>query len=89
MKVFVTGVCGQLGHDVMNELANCGYVSIGSDIKDTYSGIEYGSAVTTIPYFQLDITNQEMVADVHTLEDIRKTEIWIKENWNEDDFISE
>ena len=25
MKFFVTGVCGQLGHDVMNELASRGY----------------------------------------------------------------
>lgn len=25
MKVFVTGVAGQLGHDVMNELAKRGY----------------------------------------------------------------
>ena len=28
MKIFVTGVCGQLGHDVMNELFNRGYVGI-------------------------------------------------------------
>ena len=33
MKVFVTGVNGQLGHDVMNELAKRGYEAIGSDIK--------------------------------------------------------
>ena len=32
MKVFVTGVAGQLGHDVMNELAKRGYEGIGSDI---------------------------------------------------------
>ena len=25
MKIFVTGVAGQLGHDVMNELASRGY----------------------------------------------------------------
>ena len=36
MKVLVTGVAGQLGHDVMNELAKRGYEGIGSDIKDTY-----------------------------------------------------
>ena len=39
MKVLVTGVGGQLGHDVMNELASRGYEGIGSDIKETYSGI--------------------------------------------------
>ena len=32
MKVFVTGVCGQLGHDVMIELKNRGHVAIGSDL---------------------------------------------------------
>ena len=32
MKIFVTGVGGQLGHDVMNELAKRGYEGIGSDI---------------------------------------------------------
>ena len=34
MKVLVTGVAGQLGHDVMNELAKRGYEGIGSDIKE-------------------------------------------------------
>lgn len=32
-KVLVTGVCGQLGHDVANELLRRGYDVIGSDIK--------------------------------------------------------
>ena len=32
MKVLVTGVGGQLGHDVMNELAQRGYEGVGSDI---------------------------------------------------------
>ena len=34
MKVLVTGVAGQLGHDVMNELDKRGYEGIGSDIKE-------------------------------------------------------
>ena len=42
MKALVTGVAGQLGHDVMNELARRGYEGIGSDIKETYSGIRTG-----------------------------------------------
>ena len=33
MKVLVTGVAGQLGHDVMNELAKRGYEGIGSCSK--------------------------------------------------------
>ena len=32
MKVLVTGVGGQLGHDVMNELARRGHQGVGSDI---------------------------------------------------------
>lgn len=38
MKAFVTGVSGQLGHDVMNELSKRGYKAIGSDINPTYGG---------------------------------------------------
>ena len=61
MKVFVTGVGGQLGHDVMNELDKRGYEGVGSDIKPEYSGIQDGSAVTCAPYVALDITDSESV----------------------------
>ena len=61
MKIFVTGVGGQLGHDVMNELASRGYEGIGSDIATEYSGIQDGSAVTAMPYAALDITDKEAV----------------------------
>ena len=64
MKVFVTGVGGQLGHDVVNELHSRGLDAVGSDIAPTYSGVQDGSAVTTAPYFPLDITDQEAVAQV-------------------------
>ena len=57
MKVFVTGVGGQLGHDVMNELHKRGYEGIGSDLAPSYSGIQDGSAVTAMPYVSLDITD--------------------------------
>ena len=57
MKVFVTGVGGQLGHDVMNELHKRGYVGVGSDITPVYSGIQDGSAVTMMPYVSMDITD--------------------------------
>ena len=53
MKAFVTGVGGQLGHDVMDELAKRGYEGIGSDILP--------SVDTEYPYVQLDITNAEAV----------------------------
>lgn len=64
MKVFVTGVGGQLGHDVVNELAKRGHEAIGSDLAPAYSGIADGSAVTKAPYVQLDITDKDAVAQV-------------------------
>ena len=64
MKVFVTGVNGQLGHDVMNELAKRGHEGIGSDLAPAYKGVADGSAVTTMPYVSLDITDKENVAKV-------------------------
>ena len=62
MKFFVTGVGGQLGHDVMNELSSRGHEGVGSDIAPSYSGIADGTPVTTMPYVQLDITDKEAVA---------------------------
>ena len=64
MKFFVTGVNGQLGHDVMNELQKRGHTGVGSDIQEKYSGVEDGSAVTKMPYVQLDITSAEAVKKV-------------------------
>ncbi|WP_352403286.1 dTDP-4-dehydrorhamnose reductase [Kandleria vitulina] len=66
MKVFVTGVAGQLGHDVMNELAKRGYEGIGTDLKETYSGVQDGSPVTTMPYVSLDITDAKAVEETIT-----------------------
>ena len=57
MKVFVTGVAGQLGHDVMNELAKRGYEGVGSDIAPEYAGIQDGSSVCSMPYVAMDITD--------------------------------
>lgn len=59
MKVFVTGVAGQLGHDVMNELAERGYEGTGSDIAPEYSGVQDGTPVTAMPYVQMDITDAQ------------------------------
>lgn len=69
MKVFVTGVAGQLGHDVMNELARRGHEGVGSDLHSVYNGIQDGSAVTTMPYISLDITDQ-----AHVMEALGKAE---------------
>jgi NAD(P)-dependent dehydrogenase (short-subunit alcohol dehydrogenase family) len=74
MKVFVTGVAGQLGHDVMNELARRGYEGIGTDLKAEYSGVQDGSPVTKAPYVSLDITDQED-ASSNSLSKSERTEI--------------
>ena len=64
MKVLVTGVGGQLGHDVVNEIVSRGGEAIGSDIQPVYSGIQDGSSVTVAPYIQLDITNKGAVEKI-------------------------
>ena len=66
MKVLVTGVAGQLGHDVMNELAKRGYEGIGSDIAESYNGIQDGTPVVSMPYVQMDITDKVSVEKVLT-----------------------
>lgn len=42
MKVFVTGVAGQLGYDVINELKRRGQEAFGSDITES-SDIQLGN----------------------------------------------
>lgn len=64
MKIFVTGVNGQLGHDVMNELSSRGHEGVGSDLAPLYSGIADGTAVTRMPYVSLDITDASAVKRV-------------------------
>ena len=58
MKVFVTGVGGQLGHDVINELTSKGYDAVGSDVVDMVS--------SGVPYVALDITDAKAVERVIT-----------------------
>lgn len=64
MRIFVTGVAGQLGHDVMNELALRGYEGIGSDLTPEYNGIQDGTAVTHMPYYSMDITDKSLVEKI-------------------------
>lgn len=61
MRVFVTGVGGQLGHDVMDELVKRGIEAVGSDIHESLD--------TSYPYRHLDITNSDAVSA--TLFDVR------------------
>ena len=64
MKFFVTGVNGQLGHDVMNELYKRGYEGVGSDKTEAYDGISDESAITKMNYISLDITDRYSVERV-------------------------
>ena len=58
MKVFVTGVNGQLGHDIMLELVKRGYEAIGSGSGDSYRGTD---EIASLPYVSLDITDMDAV----------------------------
>jgi len=53
MKVFVTGVGGQLGFDAVNELKRRGHTVVGSDILET--------AAVDCEYVRLDITDAQAV----------------------------
>ena len=63
MKVLVTGVAGQLGHDVVNELHKRGIEAVGSDIAPVYSGTPDGSYACEAPYVQMDITDGKSVRE--------------------------
>ena len=56
MKLFVTGVGGQLGFDVIKEALSRGYDCVGSDILE--------NADIATEYVQLDITDKEAVSKV-------------------------
>ena len=61
MTVFVTGVAGQLGHDVVNELAKRGHAAVGSDLAPAYAGLQDGTAAASCTYISLDITDADAV----------------------------
>ncbi len=61
MKVLVTGANGQLGHDVVNELAARGHKAIASGSKEAYTGIQDGTPVCKVPYYQMDICQRDEV----------------------------
>lgn len=64
MKFSVTGVGGQLGHDVMNEFLKRSHEGVESDIQENYSGVADGSAAMEAPYIALDITKKEAIEKV-------------------------
>jgi dTDP-4-dehydrorhamnose reductase len=60
-RVFVTGVCGQLGYDVINELNRRGIFAIGSDIKNEDEIIDKAN---WNEYVSLNIVDPVMVKKV-------------------------
>ena len=57
MKVLVTGVGGQLGYDVMKELAKRGIQGVGSDLAPQCADAD-------MAYVSMDITNKEQVNQI-------------------------
>lgn len=58
MKVLVTGVCGQLGYDVILEVAARGLEAVGTDLLPDAAVFP-----DAVPYLQLDITDAEAVTE--------------------------
>lgn len=54
MKILVTGAAGQLGYDVMHEVAKRGYDGIGTDITE----------LPNMQFVKLDITDEEAVEKI-------------------------
>ena len=63
MKILVTGVNGQLGHDVLNEVIRRGHTGIGSGSAPEYRGVPDGSAACSADYIGMDITREEQVLE--------------------------
>lgn len=64
MKILVTGVAGQLGYDVVNELSSRGYEVIGSDLASEYAGINAEDILPKMTYISMDITNADAVDSI-------------------------
>ena len=64
MKIFVTGVGGQLGYDTVNELTKRGFSVYASDIATEYSGANPFTFPEKVNYISLDITDEAKVKAV-------------------------
>lgn len=62
MKILVTGVNGQLGHDVMLELLKRGHAAVGCGSSPEYHGMQ--DAVFSMPYVKMDIIDEDAVSKV-------------------------
>ena len=61
MKVFVTGVNGQLGCDCILELVRRGYEAVGSDIQETSGELQRRHSDVRFRYVSMDITDKQAV----------------------------
>lgn len=61
MKVFVTGVNGQLGCDCILELVRRGYEAVGSDIQETSGELQRRYSDVRFRYVSMDITDKQAV----------------------------
>ncbi len=59
--VVVTGVAGELGHDVMNEVAARKYKCFGTDLATFYPNEPDGTMITRLPYCSMDCKNYATV----------------------------
>ena len=80
MTIFVTGINGQLGHDVMLELALRDHAPIGSGSGERCRRDE---AAGSMPYIQLDITDREAVRK--TLSEMRPEAVFHCAAWTDVD----
>lgn len=69
MKVFVTGVNGQLGHDIMKELIARGHIAIGSGSSPSYKGASDMKLLVTGVGGQLghDVVNEAVYRGVDVI----------------------
>ena len=59
MKILITGACGQLGYECLNEVVSRGHEVVGTDIRAPFDGISDRKA----PYIPLDITDENAVTE--------------------------
>lgn len=67
MRVFVTGVSGQLGYDVGREFLGRGYAVVGSDLREAENSVlptEAAKGTASYEFVALDITDGEAVTAV-------------------------
>lgn len=71
MKVFVTGVAGQLGHDVVNELKKRGHVAVGSDVVEP-SGVLTDIGTDSSAHVEMNATTFELldITDASAVEEV-------------------